>query len=334
MTRTEFFKRYDEAGGGRDFSEIIADAIGLTDEAPKPEHSPAYLRGRADAEKGDWPGDRAGGVEGHEWRRGWDSWHAEHPKPAPVAVGGTGLTFASLRAANMARLPKFKNRRGEPAHSKPDGSDWCLAQWANAVCGELGEAANIIKKIERGDMTLDEGRQQLADELADVQTYLDILSFRAGIDLGAATTKKFNEVSERVKCDVWLAGSKTQEPPAAAAVEDIGARIAEVNLSVDRQAHCIIWRGYSQNSEKVDTSTSPFSEIRAAVAHNINLGIAEARKAWEAKYKADVAKAVAEEREACAKIALLTCGFGSANGSVAAHVIRARATAEAGKGEV
>jgi NTP pyrophosphatase (non-canonical NTP hydrolase) len=114
------------------------------------------------------------------------------------------LTFSDLRAANTARLPVFKNRRGERAHSQPDGSDWCLAQWCNAVLGELGEAANIIKKVERGDLTLDEARPDLRRELADVQTYLDILAFRAGVDLGAATAEKFNEVSVRVGCDVRL----------------------------------------------------------------------------------------------------------------------------------
>jgi hypothetical protein len=51
------------------------------------------------------------------------------------------LTFAELRTANMARLPQFKNAKGEPAHSKPDGSDWLLSAWCNATLGELGEAA-------------------------------------------------------------------------------------------------------------------------------------------------------------------------------------------------
>ena len=116
----------------------------------------------------------------------------------------TFLAFHELRDANIRRLPVFKNRRGEPAHSKPDGSDWCLAQWCNAVCGELGEAANLIKKIERGDMTLDEAREDLAKELADVQIYLDLLAFRAGIQLGEATFLKFNEVSKRIGCDVMM----------------------------------------------------------------------------------------------------------------------------------
>lgn len=114
------------------------------------------------------------------------------------------LTFGALRGANLARLPQFKNGRGGPAHSESDGSDWCLAQWSNAVLGELGEAANIIKKIERGDMTLEEARPSLAREFADVQTYLDILAFRAGVDLGEATVEKWNEVSERVGSSVRL----------------------------------------------------------------------------------------------------------------------------------
>ena len=115
-----------------------------------------------------------------------------------------GLTFNTLREANTARLPQFKNRKGEPAHSMPDGSDWKLSAWCNAVTGELGEAANLIKKIERGDMTLDEARADLAKEFADVVTYLDILAFRAGVNLGQATIDKFNEVSERVGSDVII----------------------------------------------------------------------------------------------------------------------------------
>ena len=115
-----------------------------------------------------------------------------------------GLTFNALRGANRARLPQFKNSKGEPAHSKPDGSDWCLAQWCNAVTGELGEAANLIKKIERGDMSLDEARIELGKEFADIVTYLDILSDQAGVDLGQATIDKFNEISERVGSTVRL----------------------------------------------------------------------------------------------------------------------------------
>jgi NTP pyrophosphatase (non-canonical NTP hydrolase) len=134
------------------------------------------------------------------------------------------LTFDVLREANTRRLPLFKNRKGEPAHSEPDGSDWLFSAWANAAAGEFGEVAealldfmiftkvahhlgkgsDLIKKIERGDVTVEEKRDALADELADVVTYLDILAMRAGINLGEATIRKWNVVSERVDCPLRI----------------------------------------------------------------------------------------------------------------------------------
>lgn len=121
-----------------------------------------------------------------------------------MSLNKVSLKFSVLRRANELRLPQFKNRNGDPAHSEPDGSDWALSAWCNAVCGELGEAANLIKKIERGDYTLPEKRAELAKEFADVVTYLDILAMRAGVDLGDATVEKFNEVSVRVDSTVRI----------------------------------------------------------------------------------------------------------------------------------
>jgi NTP pyrophosphatase (non-canonical NTP hydrolase) len=40
--------------------------------------------------------------------------------------------------------------------------------------------------------------KQIADELADVVTYLDLLAAVLGVDLGQAVADKFNEVSIRV----------------------------------------------------------------------------------------------------------------------------------------
>jgi NTP pyrophosphatase (non-canonical NTP hydrolase) len=116
----------------------------------------------------------------------------------------TDIRFGQLRIANVKRLPLFKNKHGELAHSKPDGSDWSPAQWLQAVVGELGEYANIRKKFERGDITLEEFMREAADELADTVTYIDLLAYQLGIGLGQAVMSKFNRVSERVGCNVRI----------------------------------------------------------------------------------------------------------------------------------
>lgn len=125
-----------------------------------------------------------------------------------------GLTFNTLREANKKRLPTFKNSKGQLAHSKADGSDWTPAQWLQALMGELGEYADKRKKFERGDLTVAEFTLEAEKELADVQTYLDILAMRCldepgfadkdGIDLGRATIAKFNEVSDRVGSNILI----------------------------------------------------------------------------------------------------------------------------------
>lgn len=129
--------------------------------------------------------------------------------------GTDGLTFNTLRDANIARLPEFKNRHGAPAHSMPDGSDWSPAAWLQAMVGEIGEYANMRKKYERGDITAEEFKKAAENELADVQTYLDLLAMRCldipgvphptGVNLGEATIEKWNAISKRVGCSVRIA---------------------------------------------------------------------------------------------------------------------------------
>lgn len=129
------------------------------------------------------------------------------------------ITFNDLRAANVARLPEFKNKSGGLAHSKPDGSDWNPGQWLQALIGEVGEYANIRKKYERGDITFEEYEREAKKEIADIQTYLDILARRCldkvengvvveahptGVNLGQVTLLKFNEVTRRVGSNVFL----------------------------------------------------------------------------------------------------------------------------------
>lgn len=114
-----------------------------------------------------------------------------------------GLTFNTLRCANTERLKHFRDAKGRLSHSA-DGSNWSYAQWIMAVLGELGELANLLKKVDRGDFTVDEKKTEISDELADVVTYLDILAMRLGVNLGLATINKFNKISTRVSAPVFI----------------------------------------------------------------------------------------------------------------------------------
>lgn len=116
-----------------------------------------------------------------------------------------GLTFNTLREANLVRLPLFKNNLGNPAHSHPEGKDWSINDWTTAVLGELGEFANVAKKYRRGDITKEEFIKYASEELPDVQIYLDILAFQCGINLGNATIEKFNKTSRKIKANIFLA---------------------------------------------------------------------------------------------------------------------------------
>lgn len=82
---------------------------------------------------------------------------------------------------------------------------WSLSDWMTATMGELGEAANVAKKLNRvrdgipgNSETEGALRQHLAEELADAFTYLDLMCQSQGIDLGDAVEAKFAKVSKKI----------------------------------------------------------------------------------------------------------------------------------------
>lgn len=84
-------------------------------------------------------------------------------------------------------------------------NSWSLSDWMTATMGELGEAANVAKKLNRvrdgipgNKETPDELRQMLADEIADTFIYLDLLAQSAGIDLTDAIASKFARTSAKL----------------------------------------------------------------------------------------------------------------------------------------
>lgn len=104
------------------------------------------------------------------------------------------LTFAELRGPNVQRCEEYFQ----------SCKDWTISDWLMAITGELGELANVLKKIRRGDFTVEDKREELAKEIADVNIYLDLLAAKLNIDLGKAVREKFNEVSDRRRCPIKL----------------------------------------------------------------------------------------------------------------------------------
>jgi NTP pyrophosphatase (non-canonical NTP hydrolase) len=121
-----------------------------------------------------------------------------------MGYGTDGLTFNTLRRASLVRLPLFQDAKGRACHEKADGSDWSPAQWLQAAVGEIGEYANLRKKVERGDMTLAEALPALSDELADVVIYLDLLASQLGIDLGQAVMSKWNATCDKQAIPLYI----------------------------------------------------------------------------------------------------------------------------------
>ena len=106
------------------------------------------------------------------------------------------LTFAEVAAINAARCVRWHG---------PTTDAWTGADWSNAMCGEAGEAANVVKKLRRhetrtrpqGDPDEATLRDALGHEIADVILYAFLLADHYGINVAANVVEKFNIDSER-----------------------------------------------------------------------------------------------------------------------------------------
>lgn len=112
------------------------------------------------------------------------------------------LTFTALATVSHARMVKWHGPQRADLPGYLMGG-WNLSDWMTATVGELGEAANFIKKLNRQrngmvgnkGLTEDQLRAGLAEELADTAIYLDLMAQAAGIDLGTEIIAKFNRTS-------------------------------------------------------------------------------------------------------------------------------------------
>lgn len=82
---------------------------------------------------------------------------------------------------------------------------WSLSDWARTAAGKLGEAYNLIKKLNCGE---DISYDDIAEELADCVTHIDLLLTKMDKELAYELIKKFNIVSKRVNSSKYLIGIK------------------------------------------------------------------------------------------------------------------------------
>jgi len=133
-------------------------------------------------------------------------------------------------------LRKFSKVNLERCTS-PDGfghslASWSEAEWTNAMTGELGEAANLTKKLLRHrdkiagnhkaeDQDVESLRRRAAKEIADVVIYADLATQALGYDLSTVVTDVFNAQSDELNClikykvgsFVYLAGPYAHNDP-------------------------------------------------------------------------------------------------------------------------
>lgn len=106
------------------------------------------------------------------------------------------LTIAELCIANIKRQAEW------------DPANVLTASFrGNELAGEIGEACNVIKKLERERLGLPGSRatiEALAEELADGVICISIIAVMEGIDLAQAIVDKFNKTSDEVGLGIKL----------------------------------------------------------------------------------------------------------------------------------
>lgn len=82
---------------------------------------------------------------------------------------------------------------------------WSLSEWMTATLGELGEAANIVKKLNRerdgirgNSATAEALRLALRREIADTFIYLDLMAQAAGFYLEDAVVETCEAKSKEI----------------------------------------------------------------------------------------------------------------------------------------
>ncbi len=131
------------------------------------------------------------------------------PAPSP-------LSFDELARTNKERC--------EAAFHRVD--EWKPWEWSNAMAGEVGEACNLTKKMNRiwpanqfiqnwnkpEDQRIEELAERVAEEVADTVIYADLLLTSMGRSLGEEVQRKFNSKSDEIGSQIKLRASGASAP--------------------------------------------------------------------------------------------------------------------------
>jgi NTP pyrophosphatase (non-canonical NTP hydrolase) len=111
------------------------------------------------------------------------------------------LTFRDFQEANRRRKAYYSSEHTVEALAM------CLAE----ECGEVSAAVLgwSGEKQSKSHLTA----KDIADEIADVITYCDLLCTRLGFDTATVLADKFNRVSDRIRCPIKVGEPVRDDEP-------------------------------------------------------------------------------------------------------------------------
>lgn len=137
------------------------------------------------------------------------------------------LTFVRLREVNVERCSTWHK-------GFPDDGVWVGVDWSNAAAGEMGETANVVKKLRRIETdtkgALDPSREvllvKLGHEIADTMIYLDLVAayFRLEPRIGT--------LAESIDWDIPRTENWTGSHWSNAAASQVG-KVCSVVMTID-----------------------------------------------------------------------------------------------------
>jgi NTP pyrophosphatase (non-canonical NTP hydrolase) len=146
-------------------------------------------------------------MAGSSWEAGRGAAEPEQPHPEARSSPEREqrmLTFEHFSAVNRERCESpngFNHHLGS----------WSTSDWFTALLGELGEAANNAKKLNRyrdgipgNKEALQELKAKLRRELGDTFVYLDLLCQSLGFNIGDAAVEVFNAKSAEIGCSITV----------------------------------------------------------------------------------------------------------------------------------